>query len=125
MAILLVTTAGLFGALFLATFYLQDVLRLDPLATGLRVLPMTALMVLGAPVAGAVLRGYGPRRVAIAGTTLVVAGIAALSRLGPASPWLVTGATFAVLGLLPASLLPRDPLHRATHPTPYAKDQVK
>lgn len=98
MAILLVTTAGLFGALFTATFYLQDVLRLDPLASGLRVLPLTALMLLGAPLAGTALRRYGPRRSAIAGTSLVVLGIAGLSRLDPASTWMATGATFAVLG---------------------------
>lgn len=100
MAILLVTTAGLFGALFTATFYLQDVLRLDPFASGLRVLPMTALMVLGAPLASTALRRYGPRRSAIVGTALVAAGIAGLSRLGPTSPWMAMamGATLAVLG---------------------------
>ncbi|WP_228646833.1 MFS transporter [Microtetraspora sp. AC03309] len=98
MAILLVTNAGLFGALFTATFYLQDVLRLDALASGLRVLPLTALMVLGAPVAGTALRRYGPRRSAIAGTALVVTGIAGLSLLGPTSTWTAMGAIFAVLG---------------------------
>ncbi|MGW4514403.1 MFS transporter [Streptomyces sp. NPDC004393] len=98
MAILLVTSAGLFGALFTATFYLQDVLRLGPFDSGLRVLPLTALMVLGAPLAGSALRRYGPRRSAIAGTGLVVAGIAGLSRLGPGSTWLAMGAVFAVLG---------------------------
>lgn len=98
MALLLVTTASLFGALFTATFYLQDVLRLDAFASGLRVLPMTALMVLGAPVASAALRRYGPRHSAIAGTALVVLGIAGLSRLGPPTAWMAMGATFAVLG---------------------------
>jgi EmrB/QacA subfamily drug resistance transporter len=96
MAILLVTTGGMFGALFVATFFLQDVLRLGPFAAGLRVLPLTALMVLGAPVAGAALRRYGPRRTVVVGIVLVVLGIAGMSRLGPS--WTVTGATFAVLG---------------------------
>ncbi|MFH8981582.1 MFS transporter [Streptomyces varsoviensis] len=98
MAMLLVTTAGLFGALFRATFYLQDTLRLDPLASGLRVLPMTALMVLGAPAAGAALRRYGARHTAITGSALVVAGIAGLSRLGPTAPWPAMSAAFAVIG---------------------------
>lgn len=98
MAILLVTTGGMFGALFMATFFLQDVLGLDPFACGLRVLPLTALMVLGAPVASRALHRYGPRRTAVAGTVLVVLGIVSLSRLGPTSTWMVTGATFAVLG---------------------------
>ena len=98
MAILLVTTAGMFGALFVATFFLQDAVRLDPLTSGLRVLPLTALMVLGAPSAGAALRRFGPRRTAIVGTILVVLGIAGLSRLDATSTWTVTGAAFAVLG---------------------------
>ncbi|MET7738555.1 MFS transporter [Streptomyces sp. NPDC005402] len=98
MAILLVTTAAMFGALFRATFYLQDVLRLDPLASGLRVLPLTALMVLGSPAAVAALRRYGARHTAIAGTVLVVVGIAGLSRLGPASTWMAMAAAFAAIG---------------------------
>lgn len=97
-AILLVTTAGLFGTLFRATFHLQDVLRLDPLDTGLRVLPLTALMVLGAPVAGTALRRYGPRRTAVCGTLLVVLGITLLSRSGPGGAWAPMAAAFAVLG---------------------------
>ncbi|MDX3355474.1 MFS transporter [Streptomyces sp. ME01-24h] len=97
-AILLVTTAGLFGTLFRATFYLQDVLRLDPLATGLRVLPLTALMVLGAPVAGAALRRCGPRRTAVCGTLLVVMGITLLSRYGPGDARSAMATAFAVLG---------------------------
>ncbi|MEU5049007.1 MFS transporter [Streptomyces sp. NPDC021096] len=98
MGILLVTTGGMFGALFVATFVLQDVLGLDPLTTGLRVLPMTAFMVLGAPFAGAALRRYGPRRTATAGILLVVLGLTGLSRLTTAGTWTATGAAFAVLG---------------------------
>lgn len=90
MALLLVVSAGMFGALFTATFRLQDVQGLDALDTGLRVLPLTAAMVAGAPVAGMALRRFGPRRTALTGTALVVAGIAGL---GSAS-----GAAFAVLG---------------------------
>ncbi|MER6120947.1 MFS transporter [Streptomyces sp. NPDC001743] len=98
MAVLLVTSGGMFGALFVATFVLQDGLGLDPLATGLRVLPMTVLMVLGAPVAQAVLRRYGGRRAAVAGQLLVVLAVVGLSGLGRAHSWPVWSATFAVLG---------------------------
>ncbi|WP_405982351.1 MFS transporter [Streptomyces sp. NBC_00158] len=89
-ALLLAVSAGMFGALFTATFLLQDVRGLSPLDTGIRVLPLTALMVAGAPVAAAALRRYGPRRTALAGTALVVLGITGLGGGG--------GAAFGVLG---------------------------
>nr|WP_229713452.1 MFS transporter [Streptomyces fuscichromogenes] len=98
MALLALATAGLFGSLFTATFYLQSVLRLDPLAAGLRVLPLTVLMVLGSPLASVALGRWGPRPTAVSGTLLVVLGIAGLSQLtrsGAAGP---TGAAFAVIG---------------------------
>ena len=98
MAILLATGAGLNGALFAATFYLQDTLRLSPLVTGLHVLPLTASMILGAPMAGLALRRYGPRRCATAGTLLVVLGITGLSRFEPGTGWPLLGTTFAMLG---------------------------
>ncbi len=94
MALLLAVSAGMFGALFTATFLLQDVRGLDPLATGLLVLPLTGCMVVGAPLAGLALRRYGPRRTALAGTGLVVLGVAGLGAgAGP-----VVIAAFAVLG---------------------------
>ncbi|MGW1318323.1 MFS transporter [Streptomyces sp. NPDC002426] len=113
-AMLLVTTGGMFGALFVATFSLQDIRGLDPLTSGLSALPLTALMVLGAPVAGAALRRYSPRGTAIVGAVLVILGIGglAVSGLGtgdlgtgglyqPASvgTWAVTGTAFAFAAL--------------------------
>lgn len=98
MALLLVTSGGMFGALFVATFFLQQGLGLDPLTTGLRVLPLTVLMVLGAPAAAAGARRFGPRRTAVAGQAGVVLAIIGLSRLSPDSAWPETGVLFAVLG---------------------------
>ncbi|MFI6743042.1 MFS transporter [Nonomuraea sp. NPDC050451] len=98
MTLLLLTTGGMFGALFVATFLLQDVRGLTPLAAGLRVLPLTVLMVLGAPLAGVVLRRYGPRRVAVAGSALVTLGILGMSRLTSTDAWAVSGVCFALLG---------------------------
>ncbi|GGU69909.1 MFS transporter [Streptomyces albospinus] len=98
MAMLMLISGGMFGALFAATFVLQDVVGLGPFASGVRVLPLTVLMVLGAPVAAAALRRYGPRRVAVSGVALVVLGLVGLSGLGPHSAWPVGGAAFAVLG---------------------------
>ncbi|WP_371680293.1 MFS transporter [Streptomyces sp. NBC_01276] len=90
MALLMAVSAGMFGALFTATFLLQDVRGLGPLETGVRVLPLTALMVAGAPVAARAVRRYGARATALTGTGLVVAGIAGLGSGGPVA--------FGVLG---------------------------
>ncbi|MFD8594609.1 MFS transporter [Kitasatospora sp. NPDC059646] len=100
LALLLTSSAGLFGALFSTTFRLQDALRLGPLATALRMLPLTALMVLGAPAAERALRRYGPRRTALAGTLLLVAGIAALA--GPGDGGGAAAATAVASALLGA-----------------------
>lgn len=108
--LLLIVSAGMFGALFTATFHLQDVEGLDPFATGVRVLPLTALMVAGAPVAGLALRRFGARRTALAGTALVVAGIAGLGSasavafgvLGAGFTTVMVTATGAVVGEAPA-----------------------
>ncbi|WP_026235231.1 MULTISPECIES: hypothetical protein [unclassified Streptomyces] len=88
-----VVMVGLFGSLFTATFHLQDTLRPDPLTTGLRVLPLTVLRVIGSPPAGAALGRWGRARprspapllvvLGTVGTLLLLAGITALS-LGPA-----------------------------------------
>ncbi|BCJ30486.1 MFS transporter [Actinocatenispora sera] len=96
--LLLATAGGLFGALFVATFCLQGVLGLDPLRAGLRVLPLTVLMVLGAPLSSLALRRYGPRRVAATGVVLVVLALAGLARFAPAGDGVAVGLTCALLG---------------------------
>ncbi|WP_330451421.1 MULTISPECIES: MFS transporter [unclassified Streptomyces] len=98
MALLLTTSGGLFGALFVVTFFLQQGLGLDPLACGLRCLPLTLLMIAGAPLASAALARHGPRRTAITGQICVVVAVLGLSRLSPAASWAETGPVFAVLG---------------------------
>ncbi|MGW1129317.1 MFS transporter [Streptomyces sp. NPDC002526] len=98
MALLLATSGGLFGALFVVTFFLQQGLGLDPLTTGLRCLPLTLLMIAGAPAASAALGRFGPRRTAITGQLCVVLAVLGLSRLTPATPWQLTGLVLAVLG---------------------------
>ncbi|MGW6718561.1 MFS transporter [Streptomyces sp. NPDC054995] len=98
MALLLFTASGLFGALFVSTYFLQNTLGLDPLDSALRALPMTVLMVLGAPLAGRVLRGHGARTTALGGTLLVVAGIGWLARADSGAGPVAMGAAFALLG---------------------------
>ncbi|MBP8533357.1 MFS transporter [Streptomyces sp. MK37H] len=98
LGVLVAASAALFGALFLGTYYLQDVLALDPLASGVRALPLAVMMVLGAPVAAMLTRRQGPRRTVVAGMVLVVAGVLLMSRLGRGSGAEVIGGCFLLLG---------------------------
>ncbi|MFF4344083.1 MFS transporter [Kitasatospora sp. NPDC001540] len=98
--LLLTASAGLFGTLFSTTFRLQDALHVGPSQTALRMLPLTALMVLGAPAAERALRARGPRRTALAGVALLVTGIAGLA--GPGGGGASVAATAVASALLGA-----------------------
>ncbi|MGW7364340.1 MFS transporter [Streptomyces sp. NPDC054841] len=98
LGVLVAASAAMFGALFLGTYYLQDVLALDPLRSSLTALPGPVMMVLGAPVAAVLARRQGPRRTAVAGMVLVAVGVLLMSRLDQASASLAIGGCFLVLG---------------------------
>ncbi|MFD8544142.1 MFS transporter [Streptomyces sp. NPDC059649] len=98
LSVLLCASAGLFGALFVGSYFLQDVLGLDPLQSGLRVLPLAVMMVLSAPASAVVQRRHGSRRTSFTAMTLLAAGILVLSQLTSASGPLAIGGGFALLG---------------------------
>ncbi|MCT4351930.1 MFS transporter [Streptomyces sp. Je 1-79] len=95
---LLTSSAVLFGALFVATYFLQDVRGLAPLSTGLWVLPLAVMMVLGAPAAALLQRRFGPRRTTVGGGVLLAVGVLLLSRLDDSATALPTGVCFALVG---------------------------
>ncbi|MFD0149614.1 MFS transporter [Streptomyces sp. NPDC055721] len=98
LAALLAASAALFGTLFVATYFLQDVQGLDPLDCALRVLPLAVLMVLGAPLCPPLQRRYGPRRTATAGAVLLTLGVLLLSRLDATASAASVGTGSALLG---------------------------
>ncbi|MFE5618821.1 MFS transporter [Streptomyces sp. NPDC056524] len=98
LATLLATSAVLNGALFVATYFLQDVRGLDPLSTGLWVLPLAVLMVLGAPASALLQRRFGARRTTVGGASLLAVGVFLLSRLDESATAVPTGVCFALLG---------------------------
>ncbi|ULR54686.1 MFS transporter [Streptomyces deccanensis] len=98
LGVLVAASAAMLGALFVCSFVLQDVLGLDPLRTSLVALPGGVTMVLGAPLSAVLLRRWGARPTALAGTVLLTAGVLALSRLGPGSSTVLVGAGFLLLG---------------------------
>ncbi|MEU0405131.1 MFS transporter [Streptomyces sp. NPDC006197] len=98
LTVLLAASAALFGALFVATYFLQDVQGLDPLDCALRVLPLAVLMVLGAPLCPPLQRRFGPRRTATAGAGLLTLGVLLLSRLDVTAGAAPVGVASALLG---------------------------
>ena len=90
---------AMFGAMFFMTFYLENVHGLDPVAAGVHLLPMTAMLIVGSPLAGALISKLGPRIPLVAGMLLAAVAMVGLSRLGAASSPNDTIAWFVLLGL--------------------------
>jgi len=90
---------AMFGAMFSMTFYLENVHGLDPIAAGVHLLPMTAMMIIGSPIAGAVIGKLGPRIPIMTGMVLAAVAMFGLSRLGATSSPNDTIAWFVLLGL--------------------------
>ncbi|GEC07733.1 MFS transporter [Streptomyces spinoverrucosus] len=87
------------GGLFFVTFYLQNVHGMSPIDAGLHLLPLTGMMIVGSPLAGAMITKFGPRlplALGMACTALAMYGMSTLETdtgSGVMSLW------FALLGL--------------------------
>jgi EmrB/QacA subfamily drug resistance transporter len=72
---------ALMGALFLLTQYLQFSLGYSALATGLRMAPIAAVLLVVAPASTLAVRYLGTKPIVFAGLALVAVGLALLSRI--------------------------------------------
>ena len=90
---------AMFGAMFFMTFYLENVHGLDPIQAGVHLLPMTAMLIVGSPVAGALINKLGPRLPIVTGMAIAAVAMFGLSRLGAASSPNDTIIWFVLLGL--------------------------
>lgn len=72
---------GMFGSLFVLTQYLQFVLAHEPLAAGIRLLPI-ATMIVGAPLSPRLVERLGLKAVVAIGLTLIAAALALTSGAG-------------------------------------------
>ncbi|MBB4892610.1 EmrB/QacA subfamily drug resistance transporter [Streptomyces olivoverticillatus] len=97
--LMLLMAFAFIGGLFFVTFYLQNVHGMSPVDSGLHLLPLTGMMIVAAPVAGAVITRVGPRIPLVAGmlsTAVACFGMAYLKAdtgTGLMSLW------FALLGI--------------------------
>ena len=90
---------ALFGVLFFVTLYLMNVHGYDPVAAGVRVLPLSATFMLACPL-GAVLNDrFGPRVAVPCGMLLVSIALAGMWWLEPTSSYGHIWVPFVLLGL--------------------------
>lgn len=96
-----VSMIALFGTIILLPLYMQNVLGLDALFTGLLLLPGGLVMGLLAPTVGRIYDRSGPTALLIAGSIIVSAVLWSMTMLGKdSSPWIVLAAHVSLsLGL--------------------------
>ncbi|MFE5185717.1 MFS transporter [Streptomyces sp. NPDC056628] len=87
------------GGLFFVTFYLQGVRGLGPVDAGLHLLPLTGMMIVGSPLAGAMITKVGPRIPLAGGMALTALAMYGMSTLDTDTTSAVMSLWFALLGL--------------------------
>ncbi|MGH2865404.1 MAG: MFS transporter [Solirubrobacteraceae bacterium] len=109
--IVLLFSASLFPMWFVSSLYLQQVLYLSPLDTGLIFLPMTLMIMLVAARAGKLVSHFGVRPVLGGGLALLTAGMLLLAKVGSSGspivyimiPGLLTSAGIA-MSIVPSTI---------------------
>lgn len=98
-ALIVIGFFSLFGVLFFIGLYLQNVLDYSPVATGVRLLPLTAMMTVSSPLGGWLTERYGPRPPLVGGMLLIAGSLLALTRLDADTPYSQQWPCYLALGL--------------------------
>lgn len=96
---IVLTVLALVGLALIAAQYLQLVLGLSPLETGLRLLPLSVAAVAAGVVAPRVLRRLGPRAMVTLGFTATALAVVILTNLGTVDQPMLMVSGFVLLGL--------------------------
>src|SRR6516165_5500094 len=78
---------GMIGTIFFLTLYLQDVLGYSPAQAGVRLLPLSGMILIFAPVAGKLSDRVGSRGFMTVGPALTAAGLGLLLLSGPGTSY--------------------------------------
>jgi EmrB/QacA subfamily drug resistance transporter len=76
---------AMIGTLFVVSYYALNQLGLDPVAGGIHVLPLTATLIVAAPLSGVAMRHVGARTMVGGGLLLTALSVYGLSRMGAAA----------------------------------------
>ncbi len=105
-AVMLALGFALFGVIYFLTLFMQNVQGYSAVETGIRSLPLTVMVVVGAPFAGRFSGRFGARPFVVVGMALCSVSIVGLSRLAPASPYSDMWPWLVVFGLGSALTMP-------------------
>ncbi len=86
------------GGLFFVTFFLQGVHGLSPVDSGLRLLPLTAMMIVASPVAGLLITKFGPRVPLVGGMVCTATAMFGMTTLTDSTGTFAMSLWFALLG---------------------------
>ncbi|RSS29415.1 MFS transporter, partial [Streptomyces sp. WAC08241] len=87
------------GGLFFVTFFLQGVQGMSPVDSGLRLLPLTGMMIVSSPLAGALITKFGPRVPLVGGMVCTAAAMFGMTTLTKDTGTFAMALWFALLGL--------------------------
>ncbi len=87
------------GGLFFVTFYLQNVHGMSPVDAGLHLLPLTGMMIVASPLAGAMITKVGPRIPLAGGMAFTAIAMFGISTLDTGTGSALMSLWFALLGL--------------------------
>ncbi|MFD7920498.1 MFS transporter [Streptomyces sp. NPDC059740] len=87
------------GGLFFVTFYLQNVHGMSPVDSGLHLLPLTGMMIVGSPLAGFLITKAGPRIPLVGGMLITAVATFGMSTLDTGTGTATMSLWFALMGL--------------------------
>ncbi|WP_336208347.1 DHA2 family efflux MFS transporter permease subunit [Nonomuraea sp. LPB2021202275-12-8] len=101
--LMMMVAFAMFGAMFFLGFFFQGVHGLSPLEAGLRMLPMSAGMIVASPLAGMMIGKLGPKITMASGLVVTAGAMFLMSRLSMDASFIESAIPFVVLafGLSP------------------------
>ncbi|WP_049561119.1 DHA2 family efflux MFS transporter permease subunit [Nonomuraea sp. SBT364] len=101
--LMMMVAFAMFGAMFFLGFFFQGVHGLSPLEAGLRMLPMSAGMIVASPLAGMMIGKLGPKITMASGLVVTAGAMFLMSQLSMDATFIESAIPFVVLafGLSP------------------------
>jgi AcrR family transcriptional regulator len=90
---------AMFGSLFFLSQYLQFVLGYDALETGLRLMPVAAVLMIAAPTSSILTKRFGTKVVVATGLAVVAGGLLVLGQASTTSGYVLVVSALVLLGL--------------------------